>query len=99
MSDDPHYKKLKIEPVEYILANEIPFCEGNVIKYVTRWRDKGGLDDLRKAKVYIDKIIQDYETKNHGTPIPEHQESVLGTEVLYQRLPEREWPSPPSRKA
>ena len=46
-----HYKKLKIQPVEYIHANGIPFIEGCIIKYATRWRDKGGLQD-------IDKIIQ-----------------------------------------
>lgn len=52
-----HYKNLKIQPVEYITANEIPYLEGNVIKYITRWRSKGGIDDLNKAKHYIDLII------------------------------------------
>lgn len=53
-----HYKKLAIQPVEYIHANSIPFIEGNVIKYVTRWRDKGGLADLEKAKHFIDLLIE-----------------------------------------
>ncbi len=44
-----HYKDLKIQPIEYIYANEIPFIEGSVIKYVTRWRDKGGIKDIDKA--------------------------------------------------
>ena len=43
-----HYRKLKIQPVEYIHANEIGYFEGNVIKYVTRWRDKNGVTDLQK---------------------------------------------------
>jgi len=53
-----HYKNLKIQPVEYIHANNIPYLEGNVIKYVTRWRDKGGIADLEKAKHYIDLLIK-----------------------------------------
>lgn len=53
-----HYKKLKIEPVEYNHANNIPFAEGNVIKYVTRWRDKGGIKDLEKAKHFIELLIE-----------------------------------------
>ena len=53
-----HYKKLKIQPAEYIHANNLGYFEGNVIKYVTRWRDKGGKADLEKAKHYIDLLIQ-----------------------------------------
>ncbi len=53
-----HYKKLKIQPIEYIHANGIPFAEGNVIKYVTRWRDKGGIKDLEKAKHFIELLIE-----------------------------------------
>ena len=52
-----HYKDLKIQPVEFIHANGIGFFEGNVIKYVTRWRAKNGVEDLKKAKHYIDLLI------------------------------------------
>lgn len=52
-----HYKDLRIQPVEYIHANGIGYFEGNVIKYVTRWRAKGGIKDLEKAKHYIDLLI------------------------------------------
>lgn len=58
-----HYKKLKIQPIEYIMANQLPFAEGCIVKYVTRWRDKGGVDDLRKAKQFIDFIIEDELSK------------------------------------
>lgn len=66
MSDDPlktqvggdHYSKLKIQPIEYIHANGIPFAEGSVIKYITRWRDKSGLADLQKARHFIDLLIK-----------------------------------------
>ena len=53
-----HYKNLKIQPVEYIHANGIPYMEGNVIKYVTRWKSKNGLADLRKARHYLDLLIE-----------------------------------------
>ena len=53
-----HYKGLPIQPVEYIHANGIGFFEGNVIKYVTRWREKGGVQDLEKARHYIDLLIE-----------------------------------------
>lgn len=53
-----HYRTLPIQPVQFIHANKIPYLEGNVIKYVTRWRDKGGLADLRKARHYIDMLIE-----------------------------------------
>lgn len=53
-----HYKDKAIQPVQYIHANSLGFCEGNVVKYVTRWRDKGGLQDLLKAKHYIELLIE-----------------------------------------
>jgi len=53
-----HYKKLTIQPIEYIHANGIPFAEGSVIKYVTRWRDKGGIEDLKKARHFLDLLIE-----------------------------------------
>lgn len=56
--DGEHYKNHKIQPIEYIHANNIGFCEGNIIKYVSRWRDKNGLADLEKAKHYIELLIQ-----------------------------------------
>lgn len=53
-----HYKDLAIQPVEFIYANGIGFFEGNVIKYVSRWRSKGGVADLEKARHYIDMLIE-----------------------------------------
>jgi hypothetical protein len=61
-----HYKKMGIQPVEYIMANKIPYMEGNVIKYISRWRDKGGVQDLNKAKHYIELLIEN-EEKSNGT--------------------------------
>mgnify|MGYP001796379552 CR=1 FL=1 len=53
-----HYKALKIQPIEYIHANGIGFAEGCVVKYVTRWRSKGGIKDLEKAKHFIELLIE-----------------------------------------
>jgi len=53
-----HYKDKSIQPWDYIVQNEIPYLEGNIIKYVSRWRDKGGVDDLRKAQHYLSKLIE-----------------------------------------
>lgn len=62
-----HYKKLKIQPVEYIHTNQIPFIEGSVIKYVSRWKSKGGIEDLKKARHFIDLLIE-LETRNSPNP-------------------------------
>ena len=53
-----HYKDMKIQPIEYILENNLGYCEANVVKYITRWRSKNGVEDLRKAKHYIDILIE-----------------------------------------
>ena len=51
-----HYKNMKIQPVEFITANDIPFLEGNVIKYVSRHASKNGLADIEKAIHYLELI-------------------------------------------
>lgn len=53
-----HYKGMKIQPVEFIHANGIGYMEGNVIKYIARWQLKNGLEDLQKAKHYIELLIE-----------------------------------------
>lgn len=52
-----HYSKMAIQPIEYILKNNLGYCEANVVKYISRWKDKGGVQDLEKAKHYIDMLI------------------------------------------
>ena len=54
-----HYANKKIQPIEYIMANNLNFCEGNVVKYITRWREKGGVESLRKIKHYVDFLIEE----------------------------------------
>ena len=53
-----HYKDKGIQPIIYIHANNLGFCEGNVVKYVTRWRDKNGVADLKKAIHYLELLIE-----------------------------------------
>lgn len=53
-----HYKDLKIQPVEYIEANNLPYLEGNVIKYTTRHASKNGIEDIKKAIHYLELILE-----------------------------------------
>lgn len=61
---NPNHYKMAIQPIDFILANNIPFAEGNVIKYICRWKKKNGLEDLKKAKQYIDFLINETEKDN-----------------------------------
>ena len=56
--DGRHYTNLKIQPVQYIHANNLSFIEGCIVKYISRWRDKGGVRDLRKIQHFIDLLIE-----------------------------------------
>lgn len=53
-----HYKGMPIQPVEYIYKNSIGYFEGCVIKYVSRWKKKNGLEDLKKARHFLDLLIE-----------------------------------------
>lgn len=65
-SNDPlhpgHYPFVGSEdPIDVCLKWGIGFCEGNVIKYVVRWKKKGGIEDLKKARIYLDRLIEHHE--------------------------------------
>ncbi len=55
-----HYAEMAIQPIDFIMKNELSFAEGNVVKYVCRYRKKGGKADLLKAKQYIDFLLQQH---------------------------------------
>lgn len=57
-----HYTK-GIEVWDFIASKEMSFMEGNIVKYVSRWKDKNGIEDLKKAKQYLDKLIDIEEKK------------------------------------
>jgi len=60
-----HYSRWKFEPITFIMANNLPYVIGNVIKYVMRYDSKDGLKDLKKARRYIDMLIeQEYGKEN-----------------------------------
>ena len=53
-----HYKDMAIQPMEYSMANQLDACQHTAIKYITRFREKGGIQDLEKAKHVIDMLIE-----------------------------------------
>ena len=59
-----HYKDLAIQPVEYITANNLSYLQGSVIKYVTRYQNKNGKEDLEKAIHFIKMMIQEEDDKH-----------------------------------
>lgn len=59
--DVKHYKAGAIEPIDYIISNDLSFAEGNVVKYITRYKHKGTpVEDLKKARDYINFILEQY---------------------------------------
>jgi len=65
--DDPvnhpkHYTQGRIEPLDFIVSQDLPYLAGNVVKYVTRYRWKGKpVEDLKKARFYLDRLIREQE--------------------------------------
>ncbi|WP_180068297.1 DUF3310 domain-containing protein [Acinetobacter sp. YH16038] len=64
-----HYKDMVIQPYQFALANQLDYCQANVIKYVCRHASKNGLQDLEKAKHYIDLMIEHYY-QNQSSEVP-----------------------------
>jgi hypothetical protein len=59
-----HYKSLAIQPVEYCQKNKLSFCESSAIKYITRWRSKNGLEDIKKAIHFLEMLLEIEGEKN-----------------------------------
>jgi Protein of unknwon function (DUF3310) len=59
-----HYKDMSIQPIEFILANGLGFCEGNIVKYACRYKQKGGVQDLKKVIHYAELLIAQLEKDN-----------------------------------
>lgn len=53
-----HYKQTAIQPWDYVAANNLGYFEGSAIKYITRWRNKGGIADIQKAIHFLEKLIE-----------------------------------------
>ncbi len=53
-----HYKRQKIQHWDYVAANDLDYFQGQITKYVSRWKEKGGIEDLEKARHFLDKYIE-----------------------------------------
>lgn len=53
-----HYAKMKIQPIDFITENKLSFIQGNIIKYICRYKDKNGLQDLKKAQHYMNMLLE-----------------------------------------
>jgi len=56
-----HYKRYEIQPIDFIVKNNLGYREGNVIKYIVRHQNKNGVEDLKKAKHYLEMIMEEYD--------------------------------------
>lgn len=61
-----HYKNLAIQPMQYSMANKLDACQHTAIKYITRFREKGGIADLHKAIHTIEMLIEFEQSKDHS---------------------------------
>lgn len=78
-----HYKEKGIQPVQYIHANKLNFLEGCIVKRITRWRDKNGIEDLLKIKHEIDLMIELEQLAAPAAPVP--------VKVNYPSGPDGRW--------
>ena len=82
-----HYKDFAIQPIEFIVKNNLGFIEGNVIKYICRWRKKNGLEDLEKAKHYVELLI--YFAKEESN-MKEYPDSMFNMRrIFYEESKEK----------
>ncbi len=71
-----HYKDMAIQPIDFITRNGLGFSEGCIIKYVCRYKHKNGVEDLRKARHYLDLLIEQLQA----------QEVPLATQALMAQI-------------
>lgn len=78
-----HYKDMNIQPLEFIMANNLPYCEANIIKYICRYKSKNGIQDLNKARHYLDILIEHEQRRTESGDSEEDSTSRSGaTETL-----------------
>ncbi len=58
MSKELYKSKYPIEPWDYTVANNLDYFQGTIVKYITRWKDKNGMEDLEKAKDFLNKYME-----------------------------------------
>lgn len=78
-----HYKSLAVQPVEFWLISDLGAVEGAIVKYMTRWRDKGGLEDLKKVQHFLEIMIEFYE-QNDPPPLDPHPPKMSPEEYCHR---------------
>ena len=61
---NPSYYRKKIEVTDFIMEYDMGFAEGNIVKYVTRYKDKNGVEDLKKAEWYLQRLIKEIHRRS-----------------------------------
>lgn len=82
-----HYSSMAIQPAEFIIENRLGFCEGNVVKYVTRYQTKNGVEDLRKARHYLDMLIEKLEDDQPAAK-PRNTDTTKATKARVDKMAE-----------
>lgn len=81
-----HYKQVAIQPWDYVAANNLGYFEGSAIKYITRWRSKGGISDIQKAIHFLEKLIELESPNPHNVPTTEGKSAYPELERATKRL-------------
>lgn len=85
-----HYKQYQIQPWDYIVSNNLGYLEGSAIKYISRWKDKGGIQDIHKAIHFLEKLIEVEEEKQKLAQTPKglgEYSEVLDGQIKFYRNP------------
>jgi hypothetical protein len=81
-----HYKNMAIQPVEFIVANNIPYREANVIKYTCRHAAKNGVEDIKKAIHYLEMIRDEYESQPANEPAKINEKYAADADVARENI-------------
>jgi hypothetical protein len=81
-----HYRTMAIQPIEYILDNELGWCEGNIVKYITRHHQKGGRKDVEKVIHYAEMLLARYDEAELVRESVEWDQSMKLTEEDWEAL-------------
>lgn len=81
-----HYQKQRIQHWDFVAANNLDYFQGQITKYVSRWRDKNGIDDLLKAQHFLEKYIEIQRENEKLKTAPANQLTLLGRVMPKEEL-------------
>lgn len=81
-----HYNSKAIQPWDYIIANKLGYLEGTAIKYITRWKDKGGIQDIKKAIHFLEKLMEVYYAEEEKARIAFDEDVPNPRDALRDRV-------------